>query len=326
MKRYIMLGALMTSFQVFIMLGAFAWLLHTPVSHWFSPGAAMTTASTVGVFQCAEPSIAAMLGFALGMEDKKTIWRRMISVASAATGVAIVVSLSDTGRGHRREEESSSLTYYFGCMILLFEGAQVAVYYLVQTKLLAEPINATPILVTTWSYVFATPFSILVCFFNIAIYPVVEDELTSFSDLGNIFTNDDLKPMLGLAYAVLFASIVGYWLWGVANQTLEASALILYQAVQLPITATMSVFLLGEQLQLPMVFGYVFIFGALVLESPTVALSCIDPPKDEDDDDVLDMEEQQPRSRASSRASEHGNSLIGLITDEPFENDKHHSL
>ena len=111
-KHYILLGLLMTCMQVIIMVGA-----------------SLTTATTVGIFQCLEPSVAALVGCLTRFERQEGITGRMVAAAIAGSGVLIIISLrpgsSSEGEGEQ-QQHGANLRYLTGCGLLLIDGLVVS--------------------------------------------------------------------------------------------------------------------------------------------------------------------------------------------------------
>jgi len=262
-KRYAMMGVLLCGIQMLLMAGT-----------------ALTSATTLALFQSVEPSTAVLLGFILRMEDPHTLPRRLLSAAVAGFGVAVTLLWHEQDMGSPEHGSSAhgsiekNFGHLIGCMLLLSQGCCLVLYYLNQTMLLeAKSSTRTPLLMTTCACGCALPISVLVVVLNILVLPI-DSKLTSFNEVFVVFTeyptDGTLPPFAGLLYAILFASVAGYLLCGTANTRLEASEMVMYQAVQLPITAAMSVFFLQEHINPSTGVGAVIIFCAVLMRSPAV--------------------------------------------------------
>lgn len=238
----------------------------------FLAGITLTSPTTMAIFVCLEPLMAALLGFISGMEDSSRLPRRLLSAVVAGVGVAVIFS------GHEGKlnlpmhllpkEDGKNLVHPIGCGLLLVHVVCEIFYYLIQTKLFeAGSSTRTPLLVTTCACGCAMPIYLLLVMLNVLVMPV-DPRLTSFADMSASFSKHPthgLSPLAGLVYAILFVSIISFLLTAMANKRLEAFEIIMYQAAQLPVTAVMSVLLLGEHMTRYLVIGAVLICGALFL-------------------------------------------------------------
>jgi len=239
-------------------------------------GSALTSATTLATIQCVEPSIAALLGFMSGMEEPSAMPRRLLAATVAGLGAAVILFLQESEIGpvlHGSFEHGmngQNFDHVAGCGLLLAQVCCNIFYYLIQTKLFETGSSTrTPLLVTTCSCGCAVPVLLVLVVLNVLVIPV-DVGLTSFHKMSLVFTehptHGGLSPLDALVFAILFASTAGNLLWATANKRLEASELIIYKAVQLPMTAVMSSLLLGEHMGPFVAIGAVIIGGALLVQ------------------------------------------------------------
>lgn len=202
--------------------------------------------------------------------------RRLLAATVAGLGAAVILFLQESEIGpvlHGSFEHGmngQNFDHVAGCGLLLAQVCCNIFYYLIQTKLFETGSSTrTPLLVTTCSCGCAVPVLLVLVVLNVLVIPV-DVGLTSFHKMSLVFTehptHGGLSPLDALVFAILFASTAGNLLWATANKRLEASELIIYKGVQLPMTAVMSSLLLGEHMGPFVAIGAVIIGGALLVQ------------------------------------------------------------
>lgn len=214
----------------------------------FAFGVALTDAQTAALFQCIEPTTAAFLAAALRTE--RLTLSALLSALLAGGGVALMQLLdSDDDSDDSNDAVSMSVSRAVGSGLLFMQGMGIALYCIIQGRLLNPPggdeaNGATgraakapgqaygPITVIAHAYIGST--SVIVCAGGVAS-TVRADASAPFS-IRTIRSLLHPLPLLAVAYAVLLSSCTGYGLRSWANQRLAASTLVLYNAVQPPLT------------------------------------------------------------------------------------------
>lgn len=205
----------------------------------FATGVALTSATTAGIFQAVEPTTAAVLGAALGLEP---MTRRRAAAALLAGGGVLLL---EVGGGVRPN--------ILGCVLLFCQGLGIAAYCLLQRTLVrggdasdepgllggaaAPAAPWGPITVTAHALLVAT--SVLVCAAVLDTVVGIEAEAPFGPAQRRRFSRPD--ALAALAYATVLSSTVGYSLRAYANRFVDSATLVLYNAVQPPLTALLAV-------------------------------------------------------------------------------------
>lgn len=208
-RRFLVLGCILGAFQLC-----------------FAVGVSLTDASTAAILQCVEPSTAAVLGALVGAEPCTRT-----KVASALLAGAGVVVLQ-INAGHVRATGSAA-TRAIGCALLFCQGLGIACYCLVQKSLVAWH---GPITVTAHAYLVS--LGIMTCAAGVST--VFELETPEPLSRQGVDALVQTKSLLVVAYSAVLSSVVGYTLRAAANKTVDASTLVLYNAVQPPLTALLA--------------------------------------------------------------------------------------
>ncbi|KAJ1454052.1 hypothetical protein M885DRAFT_618549 [Pelagophyceae sp. CCMP2097] len=245
----------------------------------FAVGVRLTDASTAAVFQCVEPTTAAVLAAAVGAE--RLTAAKVGSAVLAGAGVAVLQlrqSPHAAGAGAGR---------VLGALLLFCQGVGIATYCLLQKRLVrgepddgssdgaaddthpddaspdgtaraaAEPMlaprsridsrrahgpMATPVSgtaygpITVTAHAYATSLVVMVLAAAVDSAFRIEDPAPlSVAALRGLGSSG--KALFAVVYAVLLSSVIGYSLRAWANKTVDASTLVLYNAVQPPATA-----------------------------------------------------------------------------------------
>lgn len=211
--RFLLLGLLLGSFQLC-----------------FAVGVGLTDASTAAIFQCVEPSTAAVLGAAIGGEACSR--KKVASALLAGAGVAVLqVQLAPASSMHDRP-----LARALGSGLLFCQGIGIALYCLLQKSLVRANVSGRsygPITVTAHAY--SVSLAVMAAAAGVSSAARLETP-APYSAAG---FRAILEPnnFLVLAYAALFSSVLGYSMRAEANKILNASTLVLYNALQPPLTA-----------------------------------------------------------------------------------------
>ena len=279
--RFLLLGVFLAAFQLC-----------------FAAGIALTDASTAALFQCVEPTTAALLGALLRLERLTTA--KALSALLAGGGILLMEL--DPSRAHASTNttngsEANGMQRVIGCTLLFGQGIGIACFCLLQRQLLrltapptsssgeqrlldgaspsssvgddgcesaaasngnsggGAPITTTttttpppspsppcygPITVTAHAYLSSLAVMVLAAAVS-TIGRLESPPPLSAAGMGRIFTSE--LSLVGVAYAVLLGSCAGYALRAWANRTVEASVLVLYNAVQPPLTALLELLL-----------------------------------------------------------------------------------
>lgn len=254
----------------------------------FTVGIALTDAMTAAVFQCIQPTTAALLSTLTCSE--RLLPSKVAAALFAGAGVALIElnpatraapdASHDSGIGSGSEASPAYFTRTAGCVLLFLQGVGIASYCLVQKTLVCEPSAAhTPpnlhaelyehdsdapflaadaaapsrrmhlpnsqrppvreggyaaLTATAHAYCASTGVLVLAAVIDTALHfesppPLSRAQLAAFVSTP--------LPSIALLYAVFLASLVGYSLGTWANKRLDASTVVLYNAVQPPLTA-----------------------------------------------------------------------------------------
>jgi len=208
----------------------------------FATGVALTSATTAGIFQAVEPTTAAILGAALGNEP---MTRRRAAAALLAGGGVLLL---EVGGGVRPN--------ILGCALLFCQGVGIATYCLLQRTLVrgGDASDEPPLLddhETTprrsrdepWGPITVTAHALPVAASVLAVAAVLDTLLGIEKPFGAAQRRRLSRPdaLAALAYATILSSTVGYSLRAYANRFLDSATLVLYNAVQPPLTALLAV-------------------------------------------------------------------------------------
>lgn len=240
--RFLMLGCTLAAFQLC-----------------FAIGVSLTDASTAAIFQCVEPSTAAVVGAACGERCGRDKW---ISALLAGAGVAVLLQVDVT--------TSSIAQQAVGCLMLFSQGIGIACYCLLQKTLVRGGGERRPKVVGA---IAVTAHAYLV---SLVIMATAAGMSTALS-LENPppYTRRGVSALISpstlavVAYSAIFSSVLGYTMRAEANKTVDASTLVLYNALQPPLTAAINKFLhprtaifgLSESISTLLVIAAVLIAG-----------------------------------------------------------------
>ena len=193
----------------------------------FATGVALTSATTAGIFQAVEPTTAAIMGAALGLEPMT----RARAAAALLAGAGVL--LLEASGGVRPN--------LLGCALLFCQGVGIAAYCLLQRTLVRgddasdEPTNP-------WGPITVTAHALPVAAFVLACAAVVDTLLGVEKPFGAAQRRRLSRPdaLAALAYATILSSTIGYSLRAYANRFVDSATLVLYNAVQPPMTALLA--------------------------------------------------------------------------------------
>ena len=191
----------------------------------FATGVALTSATTAGIFQAVEPTTAAIMGAALGLEPMT----RARAVAALLAGAGVL--LLEAGGGVRPN--------LLGCALLFCQGVGIAAYCLLQRTLVRGGDASDE----SWGPITVTAHALPVAAGVLAVAGGLETALGVGHPFGaaqrrRLSRSDALAA---LAYATILSSTVGYSLRAYANRFVDSATLVLYNAVQPPMTALLAV-------------------------------------------------------------------------------------
>lgn len=242
--RLALLGALLGSFQLC-----------------FAVGIALTDAATAALFQCVEPTTAALLAALVGSEQLTAA--KALSALLAGGGVLMMqLGPRDAVRDPTDAAPPSGAgRRLVGCALLFCQGVGVSAYCVVQRSLVRPPAHSKghakepsddeehasvglirdrpvlgPITVTAHAHVGSLALMALAAAADGGLGLERVPPLSA-AGLGALAAPRVIRVVV---YAVLFSSCAGYALRAWANRRLDASALVLYNALQPPLTAALA--------------------------------------------------------------------------------------
>eukprot|EP00965_Chrysotila_dentata_P252107 6210489-Pleurochrysis_carterae.AAC.4 len=253
----------------------------------FAFGIQMTDAQSAALFQCIEPTTAAFLARLLRTERLSAL--KLISALLAGLGVALIeLNHSNSGKHKTAHASDSSLKRLIGCALLFGQGMGIAGYCILQGQLLKkpftkkvsnsslacdgpQPVGASqntraaeygPITLIAYAYF----GSFVVTFCAAALLTVWHGERKPPISAASMHALLQPLSLMTIAYAVVFTSCFGYTLRAWANMRLDASALVLYNAAQPPLTLLLSLALgLAPSFGFAEAAGTMLVIAAMVL-------------------------------------------------------------
>ena len=202
----------------------------------FATGVALTSATTAGIFQAVEPTTAAIMGAALGLEPMTQA--RAVAALLAGAGVLLL------------EASGGVRPNLLGCALLFCQGVGIAAYCLLQRTLVRGNVSDEPQLLgerrardEPWGPITITAHALPVAASVLAVAAVVDTLLGVEKPFGAAQRRRLSRPdaLAALAYATILSSMVGYSLRAYANRFVDSATLVLYNAVQPPLTALLAV-------------------------------------------------------------------------------------
>lgn len=244
----------------------------------FAVGVAMTDATTAALFQCLEPSTAALLGALLRREQLTAA--KCFAAVLAGSGVVLMILTAQTSQTSDGNQTSSNNgttdrrttppSRPLGSLFLFLQGVGIACYCLLQ-KSLVQPGDAGettpsvaygPVTVTAHAYCASLGVMLLAA----AVDSAAGLEAVPPLSASSIQRITAPSALVAVAYAVVLSSCVGYSLRAWANKRLDASTLVLYNAVQPPLTALLATMVLpGKRYGVGEAGGTVMVMAAVLL-------------------------------------------------------------
>lgn len=225
--RFLALGCILGAFQLCFVIGV-----------------SLTDATSAAVLQCVEPSTAAVIGACFGGE--RCTGKKLLSALAAGAGVAALQIDLATGTLDSTSSRSAFVRGV-GYVLLFCQGVGISFYCLIQKVLVRgssslETLGA-PLLRPTQIYgpitVTAHAYLISLGIMTIAASVSTACAIESPPPLSRRGLSALSTPpiLLVVAYSAVFSSVVGYSMRAEANKTLDTSTLVLYNALQPPLTA-----------------------------------------------------------------------------------------
>lgn len=225
--RFLALGCILGAFQLCFVIGV-----------------SLTDATSAAVLQCVEPSTAAVIGAWFGGE--RCTARKILSALAAGAGVAALQI--DLATGNLKSTASRSVfARGVGYALLWCQGVGIACYCLIQKVLVrgnsspdaldAPLLRPTQIYgpVTVTAHAYLVSLGIMTVTASVSTACAIESP-PPFSRRGiSVLLTPPL--LLVILYSAVFSSVVGYTMRAEANKTLDSSTLVLYNALQPPLTA-----------------------------------------------------------------------------------------
>lgn len=231
----------------------------------FAAGIALTDATTAAFWQCLEPTTAAILG-ALLRQERLTAAKLGAAILAGAGVVVLTLTSSAPGRSDRSNSSqaaspgvqaddaapSAHSDRWLGSLLLFGQGVGIACYCLLQKNLVAPGGSASPssygqgygpVTVTAHAYL----VSLLVMLLAAAVDTAWQLESPPPLSSASLHRLVGGRALLAIGYAVVLSSCIGYSLRAWANRWLDASTLVLYNAVQPPLTAVLGWMLQPER-------------------------------------------------------------------------------
>ena len=220
----------------------------------FAVGVAWTSPTAAALFQCVEPSTAAVIGAAVGLEP--CTLAKLGSAVLAGGGVAL---LQLGGGGGGAAAAGPRWRAGLGSCLLFCQGVGIATYCLLQKQLVRGDdgaasddddegetggdalLGARAAAREPWGPVTLTAHACVGSCVVMACAAVVDGAagLEAPAPLSAGAAARVARPtsLAALAYAAVLSSVVGYSLRAWANRHVDAATLVLYNAVQPPLTA-----------------------------------------------------------------------------------------
>ncbi len=201
-------------------------------------GLARTSVTHTGLIQAIGPIIVLLLAASLGQEALTS--RKVLGMAVSFAGVAGLLIVKPA---------KGSAAHWTGDVILIAAGAFFA-YYTILMKEVADLYDT----LTLNALVFGVGAILLIPFCAESVAKVPWRDVPS-------------QAWWGLAYMVLFGSLIAYLIYGFALQELSASHVAAFSYLQPVMAAVLGVWLLGERISMTVLWGGALIlFGVYLIE------------------------------------------------------------
>jgi len=199
-------------------------------------GLAKTSVTHAGLLQAIGPIAVLLLSAAMGREALTS--RKLVGMTVSFLGVALLLV---------EKPASGSGAHWTGDVLLILAGVVFA-YYTILTKEVAHRYD--PLTLNVYVFALGALFLIPFCAFSVARVP---------------WATIPLQAWLGLAYMVLFGSLIAYLIYAFALERLAASNVAAFAYLQPVMAAVLGIWLLGERLSTSVVIGGALIMGGLYL-------------------------------------------------------------
>jgi drug/metabolite transporter (DMT)-like permease len=202
----------------------------------FLKGLALTTAINAAVLVTSIPVITILIAMFL-KKEKTSLWK-IVGAVISLSGVLFLFGV---------DRIDFSNQYFVGNLLIFINGTSYALY-LVITKDILKRYN--PLTVTTWTFIFGS-----VGVFPFTIHTASE---TAFGEIS-------IAAYLCIAFLILFASVIVYYINSWALQHTTSSMVAMYIYIQPVIATVVSIFLLDEPIQWGTLISAVMIFSGVFL-------------------------------------------------------------
>lgn len=201
-------------------------------------GLSLTTAINATILIGMIPVFTFMIALVLGRETAN-VWKAA-GVLLAFAGVFVLAGPGSVSFDDKYSE---------GNMLLLTGAFAYSIYLVLARDLLSK---YHPLTVVTWVFTFG----------SLAMLPF------TWNDIGKTnFASLSLSTWLSIAFLILFASILAYFLNALALKTASSTLVAVYICLQPIFVAVLAVWVLGEVLTWTIVLSGVLIFSGLVLSA-----------------------------------------------------------
>lgn len=204
----------------------------------FLKGLSLTTAINATVLVTAIPVVTILI--AIMMRKEKASFRKIIGSVLSFIGILVLL-------GSERIDFADQ--YFLGNLLVFLNGVSFAIYLVISKDILKRYKPAT---VVTWNFIFGT----------VGVLPFGWNETLALNP-GEI----SAVAWWCIAFLILFASVLVYYINGWALQRTTPSTVAAYIYIQPLIATIISVTWLGETLKVSTVIAAALIFGGVFLVS-----------------------------------------------------------
>lgn len=202
----------------------------------FLKGLALTTAINAAVLVTSIPVITILIAMSLRKEK-----------ASALKVTGSVISLSGVLLLFGVDRIDFSNQYFVGNLLIFINGASYAIYLVITKDILKR---YHPLTVTTWTFIFGS-----VGVFPFTIAPASETVFGSISP----------EAYLCIAFLIIFASVIVYYINSWALQHTTSSMVAMYIYIQPVVATIVSILLLDEPIHWGTITAAIMIFAGVYL-------------------------------------------------------------
>ncbi len=202
----------------------------------FLKGLALTTAINAAVLVTSIPVITILIAMSL-RKEKASVWK-VTGSAISLSGVLLLFGV---------DRIDFSNQYFVGNLLIFINGASYALYLVITKDILKR---YHPLTVTTWTFIFGS-----VGVFPFTIAPASE----------TVFGNISLEAYLCIAFLIIFASVIVYYINSWALQHTTSSMVAMYIYIQPVVATIVSILLLDEPIHWGTITAGVMIFAGVFL-------------------------------------------------------------